>query len=79
MRRLIKPTGWRKGIPYMPPLTPWESLAPPIDPLRPLNRCLGLIPELHYNSSEGPSNVATNHLTPVGLPLDPLGPCRPSP
>ena len=37
-------------------------------------------PRLHYKSSEDPSSVAVDpmkHLLP--LPLDPLGPCRPTP
>ena len=60
-------------------------MASPIKLLGPLHSSLGLIgllrsPRLHYKSSEDPSSVAVDpmiHLLP--LPLDPLGPCRPTP
>ena len=59
-----------QGNPLDAPLTPGT----PIDPLRPLNRSLGLfeclkLSQLPYKSSENPSNVT----------VDPMGHLYPSP
>ena len=58
------------GPPYRPPQTPKQVSWP--------HRLLRS-PELHYKSSEDPSNVAADPMEHLTHPPDPLGPCRPTP
>ena len=68
------------------PHDPWDPLAPLIDPLGSLKGSLDLnkllrSPQLPHKSSEDPSYVLWIlwEWDILPLPIDPLGPCRPTP
>ena len=74
------------------PMAPWDPLdapldpqglpAPPIDPLGPLNRSLGLMespwPQIECIKNHNQMSLLIL-LNILPLPLDPLRPCRPTP
>ena len=64
--------------PWDPPLTPKNPLAPLINPLGPLNSFLGLSRSLRLpkQNIKGPIKLILCDI--LHLPLDPLGPCRPT-